>query len=600
MKELKIKSTNWNLELLNKGKSFEEKRKDFVNATDKFILKWKNTDDYLENPEKLKEVLDDYEKWMNFYAGEVDEFYYYRLKNETDQNNPELKAKLNHTEEFSRKIQSKIEFFVLKISKIKKDKQKSFLKNPLLKNYKHFLERIFAGAKYRLSENEEKIISLKSKTSYSAWAKMLSGFLSSEEREVLDENGKIKVKNFSEITNLMNSKNKKVRDRAAKIFNDILGKYKELAENEINAILQDKKVDDELRGYSRPDDSRHLSEDMESETVDIIVEAIKKRFDISKKYYELKAKLLGLKKLEYHERNVEYGEVNEDYSYEKAVNIAYDIFNKTDEGFGNVLKDFVENSKIDVFPKKGKRGGAFCTRQAKSQPIYIFLNYTNNLTGIKSLVHELGHAINAGFIRKKQNSLNFGNYKSVAEVASKFTEEILFEELINNADEELKLNLIIQKLNIEISSIMTQVACELFQRELHKTFREKGYLSYKEIGKIFQKHMSAYMGEFVEQSKGSENWWIPWHHIRLYFYNYQYSSGLLIAKFMQKKVRENPRFIEEVKEFLSSGTSDSPKNIFLKMGIDISSEDFWNSGLNEVENLLNEAKSLAKKLGKIK
>jgi oligoendopeptidase F len=64
-------------------------------------------------------------------------------------------------------------------------------------------------------------------------------------------------------------------------------------------------------------------------------------------------------------------------------------------------------------------------------------------------------------------------------------------------------------------------------------------------------------------------------------------------------VREDPRFIRNVKEFLSAGLSDSPKNIFNKLGVDITDKGFWNRGLDEVEDLLRQTKRLAGKLGKI-
>ena len=107
------------------------------------------------------------------------------------------------------------------------------------------------------------------------------------------------------------------------------------------------------------------------------------------------------------------------------------------------------------------------------------------------------------------------------------------------------------------------------------------------------------MGKFVEQSKGSENWWVHWWHIREYFYVYSYASGLLISKALQRMVRSDKSNIEKVKQFLSMGLSKSPKEIFAGIGIDITKKEFWKEGLKEVEDLLNETEKLAKKLGKI-
>jgi len=78
--------------------------------------------------------------------------------------------------------------------------------------------------------------------------------------------------------------------------------------------------------------------------------------------------------------------------------------------------------------------------------------------------------------------------------------------------------------------------------------------------------MLLYMGNFVEQSPGSENWWVYWSHIRNFFYNYSYASGLLISKSLQNFVKKDPKFIDKVKIFLSAGSSDSPKNIFKNLG----------------------------------
>ena len=178
-------------------------------------------------------------------------------------------------------------------------------------------------------------------------------------------------------------------------------------------------------------------------------------------------------------------------------------------------------------------------------------------------------------------------------------EDFVLQELLHEADDELRLSLLMMKVGDDISGIMRQVACYRFEKTLHQEFRKKSHLTKEEIGAIFRNNMEAYMGPGVEQSPGSENWWVFWSHIRSFFYVYSYASGLLISKSLQRSVRADPKFIEKVKEFLSAGTSDSPLNIFKKLGIDITDEKFWDLGLQEIEQTLSETEALAKKLGKI-
>jgi len=584
----------WDLTLLFKSDTdpaIAKKRKEVIKKTNEFVKKWKGKKNYLKNPEVLKKALDEYERWKRFYGNLAQENYFFELRHSLNQSDPKIKAKLNKAEELAQKLENEIQFFEHRIAKIDPKFQKIFLDYKKLSPYKHFLERLFKIQNHLLSEPEEKIINLKQLPSYANWVRMTSTFLSKEERD---------GKNFSQLMSLMNDKNKKVRDKAAKLFNEILKDYVEVAEHELNSILMNKKIDDELRNFKRPDEARHLFDDIETEVVDSLIQVTSQHFDISKRYYKLKSKLLGVPKLAYHERNVEYGKIEKKYSFSEAVEIIGKALTDLDKEFVDIFNKFLEEGRVDVYPRKGKKSGAFCVYNLITHPTYILLNYTNLLDDVRTFAHELGHGINNELMRKVQNSLNFGTPTSTAEVASTFFEDFVVQELSRNVDEETRLALWMARLNQDVSTIFRQVAFYNFELELHTRFRKKGYLSKDEIGEIFQKHMESYMGDYVEQSPESQNWWVYVEHFRYFFYVYSYALGLLISKSLQASVKKNPRFIKKVKEFLSAGLSDSPRNIFAKLGIDISNKTFWEKGISEVSILLKETEDLALRLGKIK
>jgi oligoendopeptidase F len=566
----------------------------------RFIKKWKGRRDYLSDPRVLKRALGEYERWRKGCGADGDAGYYFWLRTEQDRNNPGLKAGFNKIEEFSRRIENDMQFFYLRLAKIPRRRQKEFLASSGLAPYRHYLERIFAESRYLLSEPEEKILNLKSATSYSNWVKMTSGFLAREERTVLLEGGGRSAKTLPEILSLMNSRERRVRDSAARAFNDILARYADVAEAELNSVLAHKKTEDELRQAPRPDLSRHIADDIDSAVVDALIGAVSARFDIPGRFYLLKARLLGVKRLRYHERNVPYGKVGgRRFSYDASCTLIQKVLRNLDAEFASIFASFVDNGQIDVYPRKGKAGGAFCAHHLMAQPTYILLNHTGELSDVLTLAHELGHGINNELIRKKQNPLDFGTPTSTAEVASTFMEDFVLQEIVRKADDESRLAIMMKKLDDDVATIFRQAACYRFESELHVEFRKKGYLSKEEIGALFSRHMSEYMGKGVEQSKGSGNWWVYWSHIRYFFYVYSYASGLLISKSLQNSVKADHRFIARVKDFLAAGLSDSPRNIFLRLGIDIADPAFWERGLAEVERSLQETESLAKKLGKI-
>ncbi|RJR28253.1 hypothetical protein C4561_00120 [candidate division WWE3 bacterium] len=599
MKKASKLNSQWILTPLLKSDNdpkIEDKTREVEEKCYEFINKWKDRTDYLEDPAILKTALDEYEHLSANYGTDGDVGYYFGLRSSQDQDSPAIKAKYNKIVDRSIKIGNDIQFFTHRLAKVSPEMQKKFLEFPGLHDYSHWLELLFNEAKYLLSEPEEKILALKSVTSYSNWVRMTSSFISKEERKIKGKKDKV---SFSELMKLVNDENKEMRDSAAESVNDILRTHADTAEAEINSILSDKKTNDELRNIERPDLPRHLSDDIDTEVVDALLDSVESRYDISKRYYNLKKKLLGFKKLKYHERTMPYGELNKKYSYEDAVKMVGDTFKKLDGEFHSIFEDFVNNGKIDVYPRKGKYNGAFSIHGLKTQPGYILLNHADELRDVTTLAHEMGHAINNELIRTKQNALNFDTPLSTAEVASTFMEDFVLDELEKGANDELKLAIMMMRLDDLVSSIFRQVACYKFEQELHHTFREKGYLPKEEIGKIFVKHMSNYLGPDVEMYKGTENWWVYWSHIRRYFYVYSYASGLLISKSLQGAVKEDKAFIAKVKEFLSAGTSDSPRNIFLKTGIDIGRKQFWLDGLDEIEQLLVKTENTAHSMKKI-
>lgn len=60
-----------------------------------------------------------------------------------------------------------------------------------------------------------------------------------------------------------------------------------------------------MRKFENPEITRHMSDDIESEVVNAMIEAVTENFDIAHERYKIKTKLLGQKQMKYHERSVE-------------------------------------------------------------------------------------------------------------------------------------------------------------------------------------------------------------------------------------------------------------------------------------------------------
>lgn len=591
----------WDLSPLytsDNDKRMSKDRKLSEENVNRFVKKYRKDKKHLKNPKHLLKALLEYEQ-LDLDNGIANkEGYYWGLRQAQDQTDTKIMASMNKYSEFAIKLANKLEFFTLEISKIPEKDQKKFLSYKGLKNYQHWLEGLFKTAKYNLSESEEKILNIVGKTSSSNWIDMTEEFLALESREFTDEKGKKKTENLTKLISNLSSESKKTRDSSAKGINEILEKVSPIATKEINSILEHKRDIDSLRGLKRADQARHISDDIDTSVVDALVKAVSEDFKTSQNFYKFKAKYHKLKKLAYHERHIPTDSAKTKYSYERSRDITLKVFNSLDSELGEAARSFFDEKRIDVYPRKGKNNGAFCAATSKVLPSYILLNHTGRMEDLFTLAHELGHGVN-NVLMQIQSPINYGTSLSTAEVASTFFEDFVFEEILIQSNEQERLSLMMKKVSDDIATIHRQIAGYRFELAMHSEFRMSGYLTKQRLGEIFRENMSAYMGKYVSQDKGSENWWVYWGHFRRFFYVYSYASGLLISKSLQSMVRENPKNIELVKTFLSKGNSASPSELFLEMGIDISKPSFWKRGLGETSRLLLQTEKLAKKLGKI-
>ena len=548
-----------------------------------FKNKRENREDYLSDSKALKEALDEYEKiqdWTrwNGFGGDFGviwtESFYYRMQTCLHSDDQEMRAKSNQADDFATKLQNEILFFELKLARISPEKQSEFLADSLLAPYHHFLEKQFASSKYLLSSEGEKIMNLLSKTSYENWESMTSKFLSKSQREIELPSWN-KRATLEELLTYTCDKDENIRKQAIQAVNEIHSEVREMAENEINSILEYKKTTDELRWFSSAEEFLAVRDDISLSTVQTMIDAVKDAYDFSRNFYKFKADLFWVKSFSYSEKNLHYGSLEKQYSFDEAVQLCQQTLWKWDWELLDIFNKSLEDWMIDALPQKWKRWWWFCTDSSKWLPVYILMNYTKKLDDVSTLIHESWHNACNQLQKKNLNALEYWAAISLAETPSTFYESLLQDFLQSTLTDEELLIYRVGILDDIVATVHRQVAGYRFEQDLHKLFRQKWYLWADEIWKLFIQHMSDYTWEWIHYDEFDANRWISWHHSRLFFYVYSYASGYLISQSMLRKLKNWTLTIDQVKSFF---------------------RDEW---LDSLKEYLNETKQLAKILGKI-
>ncbi len=580
--------TEWNLGLLYSGDTdpnIEKDMKLIEKECASFEKKYKKTN-YTSSTSKLLKALQDNERLLEKVYGRKP-WWYFALRSKSNGSDQIANASSTKYSERITHALNKVTFFELTIAKIPKAAQGKFLKDTILARYKYMLKKIFKEAESNLPEGEEQIINLLSETSYGMWVDGQEKLLG--EQSVLHKGEKISLPQAMGMLPSLPTKERRTLDREIMLAEKSISHF---AEAEINAVYNYRKVLDERKGYKKPYSSRVLSDENDEKTVELLVDLVTKNFSISKRFFKLHAKLLKEEKLVYADRIAEVGNIRKKFDFDTSVTLVRNVLNTIDAKYGSILDRFLKKGQIDVYPRLNKYGGAFCW-PAVGLPTFVLLNHTDDINSVQTLAHEMGHAIHTEL--SKNQPAQYESYSmAVAEVASTFFEQALGDELQNHLSKEEQIIFFHNKIKGDIQTIFRQVACFNFELELHNKIRKKGQVGKEEIAGLLSKHMKSYLGDIFEVTEDDGYSFVGWSHIRSFFYVYSYAYGQLVSRALFVKWKEDKSYAQKIEQFLSSGGSMSPRDIFKKIGIDTSDPSFFEAGLKSIEKDIKKLEELTK------
>ncbi|KKU53870.1 MAG: Oligoendopeptidase, pepF/M3 family [Parcubacteria group bacterium GW2011_GWA1_47_11] len=580
--------TFWDLKLLyksDKDPQIEKDLKTIETLCVSFEKKYKGKE-FTKTPQALLKILDESEKLSEFMDSHAPSRYFH-FKTDLDSNDSKsfaISTKYGHR---LTEASNKIKFLGLEIAKIPTNKQGIFLNYPAFKPYKYLLIQIFANAKYNLSEGEEQLEDLLAQPGYGMWVDTQEKLLN---QQVIKHKGK-DIPIAKAMAGLSDMSKKDRREIHNKI-NDVLKSISHMSEGELNAIYNFKKIMDKRRGYKKPYSATILGYENDEKAIESFISLVSKNFHIAHRFYKLHAKLLKEKKIKLADRGAKIGNIKTKFDFPKSVAMLRSVLGGFDKDYLDIFNKFLENGQIDVYPKKGKTGGAYCSGYGQL-PTFVLLNHVDTIKSLETLAHEMGHVIHTE-LSKSQPSRYRDYSTATAEVASTFFEQIISEEVEKNLSKKEHIVLLHNRILGDISIIFRQVACFNFELELHENIRKDGQVSKENIAKLMSKHLKSYLGEVVEVTDDDGYFYVYWSHIRRFFYVYSYAYGQLISRALYEKWKEDPAYAKKIKQFLSAGGSMKPEDIFKSIGIDTSKNSFFETGLKGIERDIDKLKRLSK------
>lgn len=464
-----------------------------------------------------------------------------------------------------------------------------------LKEFEFFLKEIVEQSKYLLSEKEEAIIAKMKNTGSTAWANYKNLLISTHKVE-LEQDGKKEELPLTVVLNMAYDKDKEVRKKA---YEAEIASYKKIEEGiaaALNGIKGEVLTVSKLRGYESPLEMTLKDSRMEKKTLDAMLEAMKESMPVFRKYLRRKAEMLGYKNgLPFYEMYAPVIEKDMKYSYEEGKAFVVKQFNSFDKELGEYAKRAMDNHWIDVLPKEGKVGGAFCCAVHSVGESRVLLNYGDNFGDTITMAHELGHGYH-GECLKNESILNTNYPMPLAETASTFCETIVKKAAIKEGSKEEAFAI----LETEISDA-TQVIVDIYSRYLFETAvfenRQDSPLTVEQIkGLMIDAQKEAY-GEGLDPEYLHPYMWTwksHYYYADANFYNFPYAFGLLFAKGLYAQyLKDKESFPRKYKKLLAVTGKMKIEDVTRTIGIDVSNPEFWRDSLKIVAEDIEEFMKLS-------
>lgn len=411
---------------------------------------------------------------------------------------------------------------------------------------------------------------------------------------VLEDGTHLPLTNSTYIS-YMESPDRAVREGAFKTLYGQIASLKNTFAAIYRGNLKQAKFYAQSRKYSSAR-AMYLADSNVPESVyDNLLSAVHEALPMMYRYVAVRKKVLGVDKLHMYDVYTPIvAAQNQTYEFEQAKQMVLEALKPMGEDYLSHAREGLENRWIDIYPNKGKKGGAYSWGCYDSQP-FILLNYTKNLDSVFTLIHEMGHSIHSYYSRTAQDYA-YSDYKIfVAEVASTCNECLLMHDLLEKTtDKEQRKYLLNHYLDSFKGTLFRQTMFAEFEKNAHEYCAQGKPLTAEALSQMYLELNQKYFGPDMEKDEEIAYEWMRIPHFYTPFYVYQYATGYSAAVALSAKIlKEGKPAVDAYMSFLKGGESKDPIDLLKMAGVDMTTEKPVADALALFGELVTELETLA-------
>ncbi len=321
------------------------------------------------------------------------------------------------------------------------------------------------------------------------------------------------------------------------------------------------------------------------------------------RYLKLRQRMMGLPDLHYYDIYPETTQLEKEFSIEDATQLTFESLEPFGEEYLALLKEGLDADWMHVYPQPGKRSGAYMQGAGYDVHPYVLLNYNKGFEDVSTFSHEWGHAVHTLLARENNPYETYSYTTFTAELAST-TNEVLLQEymLAKDLSDEERLYYIDRALEGIRGTFFRQTMFAEFELKIHELAEAGEALSGRRMTEIYLDLLKKYHGHdegvmTIDPAYAIEWAYIP--HFYFNFYVYQYATSISGGTmFAERMLSGDETARDDYINTLKAGGSEYPHPLLKKAGVDLTSELPYQTLINRMNRLMDEAETILDRMGK--
>ena len=467
---------------------------------------------------------------------------------------------------------------------------------PELKTYRRYIEKTLRDKPHTLSDECEKL--MKRMDDCLGTHTEIRGILTDSDLrfgKIRDEEGKLVELTDANYGVYLRSGDRRVRMAAFRMMYKTYGQLANTYATMYDGRVKEAITTAAVRNFKSSLEASTSRDEVTPEIYMNLIKTVEKNLAPLYDYYALKQELLGVEKLHLYDIYAPLvGSLKKTCTYEEAADEVLEtcrIFG--DEYYEVMRKGIKEDRWVDVYPTRGKRGGAFATSGAGTDP-FILLNFNGNYDDVSTLAHEGGHAMHTHFSTAYNEPHNSSYTIFVAEVASTVNELLLAHKKLNESkSDEEKLYILDGLMETYKATLYRQTMFAAFEAKMHALLEGGTPLTRDLMCREYYKLVKKYFGRDVVCDKDIALEWARIPHFYSCFYVYKYATCISAASAIVKRIEtEGESYVKKYIDFLKCGDSKSPLESLLVAGIDMSDSSVISDAIEDFTKAVREFREI--------